>query len=131
MRVVATEDFKTYYGMVCIDVVAGEEFDGGFAEFLTTGGAPVRALDDGEPASVSGSAEVPPVEDPPPVAESETTAGPEPGVGPGLDITGSAADVLAWVDSDPGRATEALTAEQAKDKPRTGLVKQLTKLAEA
>lgn len=71
----------------------------------------------------------------------ETDSGPEPGPDPEeapegpdgppeeLDIEATAADVLIWVGDDPERAGEALEAEQAKDKPRSTLVKQLEKLA--
>jgi hypothetical protein len=67
----------------------------------------------------------------------ELKARPLPAPAPGdeppveLDVDGTAADVLAWVGEDPERAAEALEAEQAKDKPRSTLVKQLEKLANA
>lgn len=41
----------------------------------------------------------------------------------------TAADVLAWVGTDPVRARQALDAEQSADKPRITLVAQLTKVA--
>jgi hypothetical protein len=37
---------------------------------------------------------------------------------------------LAWVGEDRERAAEALAAEEARDKPRSTLVRDLTKLAE-
>ncbi|MFJ8818202.1 hypothetical protein [Amycolatopsis thermoflava] len=47
---------------------------------------------------------------------------------------GTAADVLAWVneqpESAPERARRALEAENGKEKPRSGLVAQLEKLAQ-
>jgi len=48
-----------------------------------------------------------------------------------LEIDGTAQEVLAWVGDDPARAEEALAAEQAKDKPRSTLVKHLAKLADS
>jgi hypothetical protein len=44
---------------------------------------------------------------------------------------GNAEEVLAWVGDDPDRARQALDAEQARDKPRTGVAAKLTKLAGA
>jgi hypothetical protein len=44
---------------------------------------------------------------------------------------GTAADVLAWVGEDRGRARQALTVEQARPKPRTSLVAKLDKIAGA
>lgn len=44
---------------------------------------------------------------------------------------GSAEVVLAWVGEDKERAARALAAEQARDKPRSTLVGQLEKLAQA
>lgn len=42
---------------------------------------------------------------------------------------GTAADVLAWVDSDPDRAKAAITAEQARSKPRSSLLTKLERIA--
>lgn len=39
--------------------------------------------------------------------------------------TGTVQEVLDWVGDDPGRAQEALDAEQASDTPRTTLINQL------
>lgn len=44
-------------------------------------------------------------------------------------IDGTIGDLMAWVGDDKARAAQALTAEQAKDKPRTTFVKQLTAIA--
>jgi N-methylhydantoinase B/oxoprolinase/acetone carboxylase alpha subunit len=41
---------------------------------------------------------------------------------------GSAAQVLEWTGADPDRAAAALAAEQAREKPRVGLVAELSKL---
>jgi hypothetical protein len=105
-RVKATEPFKTYYQMLMIDVAAGEEFEGPFAEFLLDGGSAVELLDS----------------DP-----SEPSGGGVPAAGTVPD--GGAKDVLAWVGDDPGRAREAADVEQARDKPRSTLLTDLAKIA--
>lgn len=115
MRVVATEDFKTYFQMVCIDVAAGDELEGDFADFLVAGGAPV------EPAGAAEASEpaAPPSNDPPADPPSDNDPDDE------LDISGTAADVLEWVGDDLHRAAEARAAEVAKDKPRSTLLQKL------
>lgn len=111
MRVVATESFKTYFQMVCIDVAEGDELEGDFADFLAAGGAPV------EPVGAAETAEpaAPPADDPPPDEDPDDE----------LDISGTAAEVLDWVYDDPERAAAAHAAESAKDKPRSTLLKAL------
>lgn len=106
MRVVATEKCKTYYGMVCIDIAKGDEFEGGFAEFLFHGGAPVTVIED--------------------TPEPDPTTEP---VADLLDITGTAKDVLAWVGGSADRAIEAFEAESATDKPRKTLLSRLEEIA--
>jgi hypothetical protein len=44
-------------------------------------------------------------------------------------VDGTIDDLMGWVDGDPQRATLALEAEQAKDKPRSTVVKRLAALA--
>lgn len=58
------------------------------------------------------------------LAEAKATS--DTGVSSGSTSRGpSAAEVLAEVGDDPVKAQEVLEAEQAKDKPRSGLVKDL------
>lgn len=45
--------------------------------------------------------------------------------------TGSPKAVMAWVDGDKDRAQRALDAENAADKPRSGLISDLTALLNA
>lgn len=45
--------------------------------------------------------------------------------------SGSSAQVEAWVGTDPGRAKQALAAERAASRPRSGLLAKLEKLAGA
>ncbi|MCO6011419.1 hypothetical protein NE236_41365 [Actinoallomurus purpureus] len=124
MRVVATETFKVYYRMVCIDVAAGEAHDGEFAEFLASSGAPVEVV--GADTAPTPAPDPAPPADPDPAGDS----GPEDPASDGeLDITGTAAAVLDWVADDPERAAEAHAAESAKDKPRSTLLKKLAEIA--
>lgn len=102
MRVRVLEACTPYWNYQVHNLTAGAEVVGEFAGYLATTGAPVEALDStSEPDLPSGV----------------------------LDIDGSAAEILAWVGELPERATEALEAEVAKDKPRSTLVKALEKLA--
>lgn len=43
---------------------------------------------------------------------------------------GNVSDVLDWVDGDADRARQALEAERGRERPRAGLTKQLTQMAE-
>ena len=65
------------------------------------------------------------------VAEAAPAKAPEkaPESDPDAVPDDTAEKVLAWVGDDKARAERALKAEQAKQKPRTTLVDQLTKLA--
>lgn len=121
MRVVARENFKTYFQMVCIDVSEGDELEGDFADFLVAGGAPV------DPAGAAETA-APPADDPPadpPLDDEPDDDEPD----DELDISGTANDVLEWVGDDPQRAAEARAAEAAKDKPRSTLLQKLDTIA--
>jgi hypothetical protein len=117
MRAKVLENFAPYWNYGVQPLAKGDEVSGELAAYLVTTQSPVEPLDD-EAAALLG----PPQED----------SGQEPKEPPAeLDIDGTAADVLAWVGDDPERAEEALEAEQAKDKPRSTLVKQLEKLADS
>lgn len=113
MRVKVLEDIAPYFNYGITPLSAGEEVAGDLAAYLASTRSPVEPLDDEARALFEGSES----------AASSASADGE------LDIDGTAAYVLAWVGDDPERATEALEAEQAKDKPRSTLVKQLEKLA--
>lgn len=65
-------------------------------------------------------------------APADPAGGQEPAAPPADPVPdGSAAVVLAWVAGDPGRAQAAIDAEQAQEKPRGGLLKDLAKVVEA
>ncbi|MCW2900235.1 MAG: hypothetical protein JWO67_2500 [Streptosporangiaceae bacterium] len=106
MRVRFTEDSAIHVeGSYRVeDFKKGQEFDGELAGYLLRTGAPVEVVEDDDPD------------------------------GPGVDLDGdgvpegSAKQVLDWVGEDADKAKAALEAEQAKDKPRGGLVTSLTKL---
>lgn len=116
MRVKALENISPYWNYGIVPLAKDEEVSGELAAYLASTRSEVEPLDPDAQALYDG------------VSEQEPEA-PQPADGE-LDIDGTAADVLAWVGDDPERAAEALEAEQAKDKPRTTLVKQLEKLAE-
>jgi hypothetical protein len=118
MQATVREDLRFYWNYRVCELPKGEIVSGDLAAYLLKGGAVVDPMDDEARALLEPSAEAP---------EQE----PEAPVGPPaeLDIDGTAADVLAWVGDDPERARMALEQEQAKDKPRSTLVKQLEKLA--
>lgn len=119
MRVKVLEASRPYYNYGIVNLAEGEEVKGGLALFLLETGANVEPVDDDakawRPADASEPEEAEEGDDAPPLE---------------LDIDATAAEVLAWVGDDPERAAEALEAEQAKDKPRSTLVKSLEKLAE-
>lgn len=120
MRVKVLEAGRAYYNYGIVGFAKGEEVSGGFALHLLETGAEVEPADEAaeEWLAAAKASEEEPVEEPDaPPAE--------------LDIDGTAAAVLAWVGEDPERAAEALEAEQAKEKPRSTLVKQLEKLADS
>lgn len=122
MRVKVLEAASPYYNYGIVQLAEGEEVKGGLALFLLETGAQVEPLDDDakawKPASETG------------VGDEDSGETVEDDLDPGeLDIDATAADVLDWVGDDPDRAAEALAAEQAKDKPRSTLVKALEKVA--
>lgn len=124
MRVKVLETGSTYYNYGLVALVADEEVKGGLALHLLETGSAVEPLD------AAAKAWRPSADEP---ADSEKTEeeGPEEEGADGdeLDIDATAADVLGWVGDDPDRAEEALAAENAKDKPRSTLVKQLERIA--
>lgn len=117
MRVKVLHNISPYWNYGIVALAKGEEVGVELAAYLASTRSEVEPLDADAQALYDGELEQAP-EDPEQSADDE------------LDIDGTAADVLAWVGEDPERAEEALEAEQAKDKPRSTLVKQLEKLAE-
>ncbi|MGW6703608.1 hypothetical protein ACWGDE_01760 [Streptomyces sp. NPDC054956] len=127
MLVKALEALSLYYNYGIATVGAGEEVKGGLALHLLETGANVEPLDDDAKAHGQELGEA---DD----GDSDDGQSPDADSFPSdaeLDIDATAADVLAWVGEDSERAAAALAAELAKDKPRSTLVKQLEKLADA
>lgn len=116
MRVRVLKTVRAYWNYEVRDFPPDAEFDDDLARHLAAN-APEDTIEvleadpepDPEDVEPDGGEDEPPAE---------------------LDIDGTAQAVLAWAGDDPDRAAEALAAEQAKDKPRSTLVKQLAKLAE-
>lgn len=118
MRARVLEDIAPYWNYGMHPLKEGDEVDGELAAYLVSTHSPVEPLDDDARALLE------------PPAEEQDSGGPEEPPAE-LDIDATAKEVLAWVGDDPERAAEALAAEQAKDSPRSTLVKQLEKLAAA
>lgn len=113
MRAKVLEKIAPYWNYGVHPLEKGDEVSGELAAYLVTTHSPVEPLDDEAAALLE-----------PPKKEVDQEPPAE------LDIDATAADVLAWVGEDADRAKEALAAEEAKDKPRSTLVKQLEKLAD-
>lgn len=120
MRVKVLGNCQAYYNYGIVVLAEGDEVKGGLALFLLETSADVEPLDGDarawRPAGDESTEEPEGLADDP--ADDE------------LSQATTAAEVLEWVGDDPERAVEALEVEQAKDKPRSTLVKQLEKLAE-
>jgi hypothetical protein len=101
VRAVVNEDMKVFHGHMPVVLKAGQEVSGSLAAMLLERAPRKVSRLDAEPE--------PPAE---------------------LDIDATAPVVLGWVGDDPGRAAEALEAENAKgDAARSTLVAALKKIA--
>ncbi|GFH34295.1 hypothetical protein [Streptomyces pacificus] len=109
MRVRVNENIKVFSGHKPVRLAAGQEVAGELAAMLLERAPRKVTRLDGEPENGSKSSDQPPAS---------------------LEDASTAAEVLDWVGDDPDRAAEALEAEEAADKPRSTLVKQLKKIAE-
>lgn len=154
MRCRVNENFKVFHGHSPVELEKGQVVSGSLAELLLRSASrKVIALEDEDQATEEGQQQEPeprhrqPCIDGsvcggphcPPETRSQTGGGespnpPDPAATRGgdteLDIDAPISDVLAWVGDDTKRAAEALGQEQAKDTPRSTLVKQLEKLAD-
>ncbi|MFF7191756.1 hypothetical protein ACFZAR_42945 [Streptomyces sp. NPDC008222] len=114
MRVRVLKKFTAYWNYAIAEFREGEELVGDQARhFLdNTPEGTVKVLEaDSEPAP-----------EPPKEPEAPASADGEP------PVEGTIDDLMSWVDGDPERAAQALQAEQAKDKPRSTVVKRLASL---
>lgn len=114
MRVRVLEEFRAYWNYAITEFKKGAELEGDLA----------RHVVDNAP---KGSVEV--IEADPEPAPEGPKAPAEPADPGDPPVDGTIDDLMAWVDGDEDRAAQALAAEQAKDKPRSTIVKRLAALA--
>ncbi|RSR98022.1 hypothetical protein EF913_28240 [Streptomyces sp. WAC04189] len=148
MRVVVREAFRAYINMQPEDFTVGQKIKGDTAVRLLRSGAAVDPDDDaahelaaqlrgdegdGQEQDDGGQQEPDPPHEPPAPAGNPDggPAHPDPSTPPAPPLDAPVKDLLAWVGEDPARAREVLEAEETKDSPRSTLVKQLQKIADA
>jgi hypothetical protein len=116
MRARVVKEFEAYWNYAITLFREGAELDGDLARHCVDN-APKGSVEvleaDPEPE------QAPPAPDPEPKAPAD---GDEP------PVDGTIDDLMAWVGEDKDRAGRALEAEQAKDKPRSTVVKRLASL---
>jgi len=139
--VVVREAFKAYINHQPEDFAPGQAIKGDTAVYLLRNHAAVDPVDDeateladalaaeGQEDDEEDGQEPAPSHQPPAPNPDADGGPPPPPPSDELDIDGSVKDILAWAGEDPERAREALDAEQAQEKPRSTLVKQLEKTA--
>jgi hypothetical protein len=118
MRVRVLEDIRAYWEYAVRDFRKGEELLGDLARHIAANapGGTVELLEsDPAPAPVQ-------VPDPDPAPSAGPGGSPADDVPP---VDGTIDDLMTWVGDDKDRAARALIAEQAKDKPRSTVVKRL------
>lgn len=115
MRVRVVKQFTAYWNYAVTEFKEGAELEGEQARHFAEN-APEGAVEVLE-------ADPEPERSPEKVEETVVPEGDEP------PVDGTIDDLMSWVDDDPERAARALEAEQAKEKPRSTLVKALEKLA--
>ena len=117
MRVRVLKKFTAYWNYAIAEFREGEELVGDQA----------RHFADNTP---EGTVEILEADPEPVPAEPEAPAAAAPQDGDEPPVEGTIDDLMAWVDGDQERAAQALEAEQAKDKPRSTVVKRLSALAD-
>lgn len=123
MRVRVVRRFQAYWNYGVHSWEPGDELQGELAQHLV----------DNAPAGTVEVTEADPEPEPGPAAPQEPEGAPETDTeaeGDGPPVDGTAEQLMAWVGDEPGRASLALAAEQAKDKPRSTVVKRLAALIE-
>lgn len=134
MRVRVLAQFPLYWNYAIQQYKPGEEHTGELARHMADN-APDDAVeileDDREQLLAAADATPAPGSSASPDGgDGDGDGGPAPGDDmPPID--GTIGDLMAWVGDDPDRAARALEAEQAKDKPRSTFVKQLTAITGA
>jgi hypothetical protein len=119
MRVRVLQPTRSYWNYEVREFGEGDELEGDLARHLAAN-APEGAVK---------VTEADPEPEPEPEAPPEAPEVPDPG-GDEPPVDGTIDDLMAWVNDDRERAAAALTAEQAKDKPRSTVVKRLTAMAD-
>lgn len=144
MRVRVNENIKLFQGHVPVRLAEGQVVTGELAALLlerapkrvTRLDVPEQDSPEQEPpghrepcvdGSVCGGPHCPPASDP----DGDPDGVPDPPPSDELDITAPSGKVLDWVGDAPERAAQAAAAEQATDKPRATLLKQLAKLIDS
>jgi hypothetical protein len=119
MRVRVLQPTRSYWNYEVREFGEGDELEGDLARHLAAN-APEGAVK---------VTEADPDPKPEPEAPHEAPEVPDPdGNEPPVD--GTIDDLMAWVNDDRERAAAALAAEQAKDKPRSTVVKRLTSMVD-
>ena len=148
MRIRVLSTFRAYWNYAIQEFRKGEEHLGGLARHLADN-APegaVEVLEDDRPAEGAQTPEEPAGEQTPSSDQGDQGSGDgQPADGaPGDDqgdenasadgeqppVDGTIDTLMAWIGDDRERAARALEAEQAKDKPRSTVVKRLSAIAE-
>ena len=119
MRVRMLKAARAYWNYAVQEFKEGEEYFGDLARHLLDN-APAGAVE-----VLEADPEPEPVPEPPAEPPADAGAG-----GDEPPVDGTIDDLMAWVNDDPERAGRALAAEQAKDKPRSTVVKRLAVLAD-
>jgi len=126
MRIRLLQDVSAYWNYALSEYKRGEELIGDLARHLADN-APPDSVEVIDAAPESQTVETP----------AGGQSGPDGGasredteVGDVPPTEGTIEDLMTWVGDDAGRAALALQAEQAKEKPRSTVVKRLGALTE-
>jgi hypothetical protein len=119
MRVRVLQPTRSYWNYEVREFGEGNELEGELARHLAAN-APEGAVK----VTEADPDPKPEPETPPEAPEAPNPGGNEP------PVDGTIDDLMAWVNDDRERAAAALAAEQAKDKPRSTVVKRLTAMAD-
>ena len=118
MRARVVKEFEAYWNYGLTTFHEGAELEGDMARHFADN-APEGCIE-----VLEKDPEPKPEPAPKKAAEPDRPEGDEP------PVDGTIDDLMGWVDGDKERAARALKAEQAKDKPRSTLVKRLTAMAD-
>jgi hypothetical protein len=120
MRVRVLQPTRSYWNYEVREFGEGDDLEGDLARHLAAN-APEGAVK---------VTEADPDPDPEPEAPPEAPEAPDPD-GDEPPVDGTIDDLMAWVNDDRERAAAALAAEQAKERPRSTVVKRLTSMVDS